>query len=162
MNSKQEQIRQFLQARWAIKDEKRRVRLEKKRHEYQLQKDKPVIPPIGYGSIEAEAVAVNQARWRLTLIGVLGGCCEKCGCSDPRVLEIDHRNGDGYIERQRKGYTTSISWRKQALDPKVKDRLACLCANCHRIKTFERDEGHPHRKYTRINPLQLAPFSLPF
>ena len=126
-----------------------------------MKKESTSLPPITFGEDQARLAAINNARWRLTLISILGGCCEVCGGTDLRTLEIDHRAGNGYIERRRKGYKASLSWRKQVFDPHVRDRLACLCANCHRIKTFESDEGHPHRKYSRINLLELAPYPLP-
>ncbi len=33
-------------------------------------------------------------------IAMLGGCCVVCGESDLRLLTINHKNGDGYKERQ--------------------------------------------------------------
>jgi hypothetical protein len=89
--------------------------------------------------------------WRKRLIDVLGGQCEQCGFFDIRALELDHRAGDGGKERITSSACSSAGYYKRnAEDPTVKERLACLCANCHRIKTYESDETAPQRKYLRV------------
>src|SRR5438094_515100 len=44
-----------------------------------------------------------RAKLRDDFLLVFGGKCVRCGFSDKRALQIDHVNGDGYIERKKKG-----------------------------------------------------------
>ena len=85
---------------------------------------------------------------RLKLLELWDSRCVRCGYNENhRALEIDHINGDGYLERNQKEYRGSgrnyTGWRKMLNDPDVKLKYQVLCANCHRIKTFENNE---HRK----------------
>lgn len=64
--------------------------------------------------------------------------CEKCGISDWRVLEFDHR------DRKNKTFAIgNISGRGYGKETVLKEIAKCrvLCANCHRIKTFEEGIG---------------------
>ncbi len=90
----------------------------------------------------------NYHNAKKEIIKVLGGKC-KCGINDIRVLDIDHINGDGkkYNINGKRGIRAEFSggmtgfacWVKQ--NPRdAKKRFQVLCANCHRIKTYENKE----------------------
>jgi len=66
-------------------------------------------------------------RRKLVIHKLLGGKCKKCGEKDPRVLQIDHVNSDGNIER-RFGETRGQLYKKVVDNPK---RYQLLCANCN-------------------------------
>src|SRR3990167_3657310 len=40
------------------------------------------------------------ANWRSVVLDVLGNKCSRCGFSDKRALQIDHKNGGGALERK--------------------------------------------------------------
>jgi hypothetical protein len=104
---------------------------------------------------QMQRTILNRHMWRNRLIDALGGCCEKCGFQDRRALEIDHKDGSGKHERKTSSSCSNTGFFKNnALDPTVRERLSCLCANCHRIKTYENDDLSPQRKHPRllINP----------
>lgn len=64
--------------------------------------------------------------------------CEKCGNDDYRVLEFDH------IDREAKSFNVSDAIRKGYALEKIKheiEKCQVLCANCHRIKTWEENIG---------------------
>lgn len=66
------------------------------------------------------------------VIASLGGKCVRCGNSDIRVLDINH------IDRDRKDRHKQYSWLRRLKDwEKHKDNIELLCANCHRIHTWE-------------------------
>ena len=92
---------------------------------------------------------------RLKVLELMGGKCVKCGISDYRLLEISHKNGDGYLERRglngkkmHGGWATAYAilrgWRQT-------DDLELLCSNCHILyeyeKGFRRTVFTPHKKY---------------
>lgn len=78
----------------------------------------------------------SRARKRAKVIAMLGSRCVGCGTRDVRVLQIDHRLGDGYKLRRggrirgfdEKHYADIIN----GDDPL--DRYQLLCANCHSLK----------------------------
>lgn len=71
----------------------------------------------------------------------LGDKCAHCGNTDHRVLQIDHKNGDGAKERRKTGrgysyykYLTNLS------DEELLANYQLLCANCNWIKRYEEKE----------------------
>lgn len=60
--------------------------------------------------------------------------CEACGTSDPRVLEFDH------LDRNAKSFSISDicirSYSIKRIEEEIK-KCRVLCANCHRIHTYE-------------------------
>ena len=77
---------------------------------------------------------------RSKVVEFLGGKCVKCGYSDKRALQIDHVNGDGYLERKKKSnvvrYLADV-----IVDIYIHGgRYQLLCANCNIIKKFENNE----------------------
>ena len=59
--------------------------------------------------------------------------CEYCGFDDYRALDFDHKNPD------EKSYTIGQQFLAKPFPEIMKEIEKCrvLCANCHRIKTFE-------------------------
>jgi len=83
----------------------------------------------------------SRAKLRGQAINALGGCCQKCGFSDFRVLEFDHivpvlwRTNN--LARMNGQHNTNEINRmiREGEDPRLVFQV--LCANCHRIKTLE-------------------------
>lgn len=83
---------------------------------------------------------------RLYLIAFLGGKCIKCGYNeDKRALQLDHIQGDGYLDRKQKGRTKIYRFYMKNLEEATK-KLQVLCANCNKIKQIEEDEFRLHIK----------------
>jgi 5-methylcytosine-specific restriction endonuclease McrA len=68
------------------------------------------------------------------IIATLGGRCIRCGNNDPRVLEIDHIDGAKKLRPPHRFYSTPV---RVNLWAREMGNLQVLCANCHRIKTWE-------------------------
>lgn len=82
------------------------------------------------------------AYWRATrlvALGLLGGCCCRCGFADERALQFDHVDGDGYLERQG-GRSNPTGRAVRSVLNGERRRYQILCANCHSIKTSEQRE----------------------
>lgn len=79
----------------------------------------------------------HLAHQRQRVFEILGSACVRCGFSDPRALQVDHRNGGGAEER-RKVHGSPGVYRRilagHAADYQI------LCANCNWIKRYEREE----------------------
>lgn len=105
---------------------KNKPKFQKYRHEYYLRNRK-------------KERVYNKSKYnesRKTLFTMLGDKCYQCGFSNPLALDIDHINGDGYIDRKRFNGSASTMVYKYYLQHPVeaKTRLQILCANCNRIK----------------------------
>lgn len=74
---------------------------------------------------------------------LLGKVCSKCGFSDERALQIDHINGNGYVDKnmRRHGYR----YYKHIVDVNG-EGYQVLCANCNWIKAHDNKELIRHRK----------------
>lgn len=79
----------------------------------------------------------REARQRMKdeIYSLLGNACRRCGFRDPRALQIDHVNNDGYVTRQRE----QSSYRRakkilEELKAGITGRYQILCANCNWIK----------------------------
>lgn len=77
---------------------------------------------------------------RTEILALLGNRCSKCGYSDQRALQIDHKFGNGQEERRNfKNYNKYLNF--VLLEVKAgSNRYQLLCANCNRIKQFENNE----------------------
>lgn len=74
----------------------------------------------------------HYAKLRSAAVEALGGdVCNYCGLDDARVLQIDHVNDDGYLERRE--LDQREIYRKIVQEP---ERYQMLCANCHVLKTL--------------------------
>ena len=107
-----------------------------------------------------ETRAVNnqkrRANLRLAIIEKLGKRCSssECrwlnedgtlGCTDPRILCIDHVYGGGTKERN--SSNVEAMWKKALADTEGKYQLLCYC--CNWLKAIRNNEHNPHKKYGR-------------
>jgi hypothetical protein len=85
-----------------------------------------------------------RADMKAKAIAALGERCASCGYdTDVRALQIDHINGDGYIER--KAQTSQHAFYRDIAAHGSQGRYQVLCANCNQIKRMEAKE-HPTGK----------------
>jgi hypothetical protein len=77
-------------------------------------------------------------RIRMSVIGILGGKCSRCGFEDWRALQIDHINGGGSKEKIACTVHYQSMVIKSAMNGENKYQL--LCANCNWIKGYENNE----------------------
>lgn len=61
--------------------------------------------------------------------------CKDCGCSDPRVLEFDHVNG------KTRSVSTMLNFCWESVLKEI-EKCEVVCANCHRIRTYDRSGSH--------------------
>lgn len=106
----------------------------------------------------------DRARlFRTKMVDILGGKCVRCGFSDPRALNIDHVNGDGFIDRKKKRINHEKLFRNLCESvAKKENRYQLLCANCNWIKYYEEDRGKikAHKgNYVQKKDVQLHLFS---
>lgn len=94
-------------------------------------------------------------RLRKKVFDVLGRKCSNAdckwqnddgsiGCTDERLLQIDHRNGGGTKEARGKGGRCAML-RRVLEHP---DEYQVLCANCNWLKRLERGEHIQRLKWT--------------
>jgi len=95
-----------------------------------------------YQKMGFESFAAYQKHLRDTYrekaIEALGCKCAHCGMTDIRILEIDHKNGDGNLDRKKS--RNSIAYYKAIIED-AGQRFQLLCPNCHALKTFEKKEN---------------------
>lgn len=87
----------------------------------------------------------NKSITRLYFIDLLGNKCVNCEEDDKDVLDFDHINNDGYLQR-RGGGSVYYYLRKSV------DDFQLLCANCNRKKRVI------HLELIRLEKLQIPPF----
>lgn len=89
-------------------------------------------------------------KWKNYIYSILGDKCFKCGFNDRRALQIDHINGDGYLENKKRNAT---HYRKvyESLERGEK-RYQILCCNCNWIKRTENNEN-AYRKELNVNSI---------
>jgi hypothetical protein len=73
---------------------------------------------------------------RKQVIELLGGKCVRCGFSDWRVLQVNHKNGGGSKERRMKG--THGIFREILSGKRSTDDLDLRCANCNILYQYEK------------------------
>lgn len=62
--------------------------------------------------------------------------CVDCGIKYPYyVMDLDHKTGKGKVKEV--GYMTSRNWSLEKIKKEV-EKCEVVCANCHRIRTFEK------------------------
>ncbi len=74
---------------------------------------------------------------RRQALTILGDVCGRCGFSDERALQIDHRDGGGRQEHAEMGARGII---RAVIEDPLPYQL--LCANCNWIKRAENGEEH--------------------
>ena len=78
----------------------------------------------------SEKVKKAYIRVKAQLLTLLGDRCNKCGITDPRVLQFHHINGDGQLDRKGPmgvAYLRRLIKRASSIPPSIET----LCANCH-------------------------------
>lgn len=101
----------------------------------------------------------------MNLVVLLGGKCVcnsiscwhigQCGLGDLRLLQIDHVNGGGNKERQKKYTSTPVMYRHYLIHPdEARQKLQILCANCNWVKRHENNET-PYAK--EISAISIIP-----
>jgi hypothetical protein len=80
---------------------------------------------------------------KIVALTVLGGKCVKCGCSDYRVLQFNHINGERAHEKSYKFYADICLGKSVS-------HLEVRCANCNVIHEFER--GNRPKLVKLVNP----------
>ncbi len=88
------------------------------------------------GSCRDYATKIGRAknnRERQRAIDAYGGRCTCCGESEPRFLQLDHVNDDGYKHRKEMKTNSLARW---AIKNNFPPSLQLLCANCNHAKRF--------------------------
>jgi len=84
---------------------------------------------------------------KIKILELLGSKCAKCGITDIRCLDIHHI--DHALKTPAKG--RHFTWSRRLKDwEKNLENLQILCANCHRITTWEESnygKGVPHNNF---------------
>ena len=69
--------------------------------------------------------------------------CRGCGCDDIRMLQINHKNGDGYAERKaKKDYTGNVIYRAIISGERPAEDLDVMCGVCNWKHYYEMRYGH--------------------
>lgn len=99
--------------------------------------------------IRGENYNRHDVNMRNALIAALGGECAECGYNkNIRGLVVDHRHGDGHIDRKRIGGKIARYYASR-LD-EAREKLQVLCATCNQIKAYENRE---HNRSRRVKPV---------
>lgn len=75
--------------------------------------------------------------------------CTRCGCDDVRLLEINHKNGGGYVEQKTKIPHGAPFYSKLIRGKRKTDDLELLCRPCNAIHYLE-------MKYNEKFPLNVV------
>jgi hypothetical protein len=78
------------------------------------------------------------------VIARLGNHCQRCGCRDAELLQVDHVDGDGSVERKAKGGQQAIYRRIMKGDGNYR----CLCAGCNCRLRHKSKAGRKPREVT--------------
>lgn len=82
----------------------------------------------------------HHKKQRIEFLIKIGECkCRICGFSDWRALQIDHVNGDGFIERKKYGGAITRKQQTKLIEENPQN-YQILCCNCNWIKKYENKE----------------------
>jgi len=106
--------------------------LKRRRKYYWANRDEQVARSRAYNQRNPSWKRLRKKR--LEAIEKFGGKCSRCGFSDWRALQFDHRDGNGTKDRKLHrhnnfGYYNYVMQNPQKFD--------LLCSNCNWIKRFE-------------------------
>ncbi len=83
-------------------------------------------------------------RWELKMAALAqyGLVCVHCGFDDPRALQIDHIEDNGWEERKKLGGQSNAGWNFYRWLKKQNwpEGYQTLCANCNAIKHVEKNK----------------------
>lgn len=80
-------------------------------------------------------------KMRLAAVYRLGGKCSRCPETNVLLLDIDHVNGDGKLDRLQRGQYQIL---KDIIQGIGLERFQLLCVSCHRLKTYENGDHIPY------------------
>ena len=80
---------------------------------------------------------IHRARIKAKAYIILGCKCRMCGATDPRVLTLNHINGDGHVDK--KAGIHRDKFLRQIIAGE-RDDLELLCWNCQFLYRFELGE----------------------
>ena len=80
---------------------------------------------------------VNKIR----VVGILGRQCKGCGIKDIRILEVNHKNGNGTKELKECG-GSNVLYRLIAQGKRQTNDLELLCANCNVLYEYKRGKRY--------------------
>jgi hypothetical protein len=81
----------------------------------------------------------RKENYTLVYFYLLEHPCVRCGEADPRVLDFHHT-------RDKVATISEMIGGSQEMLVKEIEKCIVLCANCHRLRTFEDAGGHPYTK----------------
>jgi hypothetical protein len=110
-----------------------------------------------YRARHQEVVNRYHRRIHEEIYKLLGDACRNCGNADRRVLELDHINNDGYLERPLGRANGGGSYKRDLQVRKHPAKFQILCANCHAIKTFEHRKSLECKTGVLSNTLSNSP-----
>jgi len=96
------------------------------------------ISKLSWGKDRLEKHRLTLLFAKLAVFKFLGGCCVRCGNTDIRVLQIDHKNGGG--SKHIRSVSGMTRYKRLALGQDDINKYQLLCANCNWIKRHENKE----------------------
>lgn len=110
--------------------------LQRKRTAYWANRDKALTRLREYNYRNPSWMRLRKKKLRA--VALFGGKCERCGFTDWRALQFDHKYNDGSRDRKlvrqnAHGYYDYIM--------KNPEKFSLLCSNCNWIKRFEVQEA---------------------
>ena len=85
----------------------------------------------------------RQSYWRKKAIHALGGpTCVHCGCTVYSLLQINHIDGSGNLDRKKNGMVSGKFWRHIALGLRDVSNLEVVCYLCNQRHYVETILGH--------------------
>lgn len=97
---------------------------------------------LGLPSATEDPKGYARGYWKIRrgeAIDALGGKCLRCGIDNYDVLQVDHVNGDGRVDRKARSDYAIL----RSIATGATDGYQLLCANCHIIKTQTAGEHRP-------------------
>jgi hypothetical protein len=143
----------------------KRLEINRRRKELRLKKGlkvrgEPVLPSglerKEYNFLHhRERTSVKLLGQKIEALQIVSGCkrpkCCKCGCSDIRVLMINHIDGGGSAERKSLGRSHARLMRANIRDgTRSPSGLDVRCANCNLLHEYERGRNWMPRGWEAI------------
>lgn len=66
-----------------------------------------------------------------TVLAAYGNCCQCCGESHPKFLQLHHSNNDGAKHRKETGLRSGYSFFVWLIENEFPSDIELLCSNCH-------------------------------